>query len=343
MKGEWDNVQSLHIKTNSSASLPIWTCDLGSDEGGRWNGLVAGLSDGEESDDEVSGDEDDLGIDEEELKALQAEISGLQNVKGKKRAAEEDVEKPKKKSKATSADATEVTEKAKSTTKAGDSAAAAASVVSKKASSMSHDAITSPKQPKKRKRNDLQGSKLTSTGSTTQQSSKVTSAPVLEPGTPKPSTKKARASAVDFFEDDQTKSTRTPAPPPNTPSTGQTPIPGTSKTKKKAVPQTPVSGAIRKLATGAAGDESTENVSAKAHAAGVPPEGVAAGKKKSKKASLGAAAVPSEVAKISSLTTDELKEKKRNTPALEKKKEKLSKGKSVAKSAKEGVLGKKRV
>lgn len=30
----WGNIQSLHIKTSQSASLPIWTCDLTS--GDRW-------------------------------------------------------------------------------------------------------------------------------------------------------------------------------------------------------------------------------------------------------------------------------------------------------------------
>lgn len=41
IKGGWDNIQSLHIKTSTSVSLPIWTCDLGSEEGGRWDGLIA--------------------------------------------------------------------------------------------------------------------------------------------------------------------------------------------------------------------------------------------------------------------------------------------------------------
>jgi ribosome biogenesis protein UTP30 len=41
IKGGWDNVQSFHIKTNSSASLPIWTCSLGEGENGRWAGLGA--------------------------------------------------------------------------------------------------------------------------------------------------------------------------------------------------------------------------------------------------------------------------------------------------------------
>lgn len=37
------NVQNLHIKTNSSVSLPIWTCSLDGDEEGesRWAGLKA--------------------------------------------------------------------------------------------------------------------------------------------------------------------------------------------------------------------------------------------------------------------------------------------------------------
>ena len=36
----WDNVQSIHIKTSSSASLPIWSCRLDEEEGGRWDGLT---------------------------------------------------------------------------------------------------------------------------------------------------------------------------------------------------------------------------------------------------------------------------------------------------------------
>jgi ribosome biogenesis protein UTP30 len=33
----WDNIQSLHIKTNSSVSLPIWSCSLEDTEAGRWH------------------------------------------------------------------------------------------------------------------------------------------------------------------------------------------------------------------------------------------------------------------------------------------------------------------
>src|SRR5271154_4915428 len=41
IKGGWDNIQSFHIKTDSSASLPIWTCSLDDGENGRWTGLGA--------------------------------------------------------------------------------------------------------------------------------------------------------------------------------------------------------------------------------------------------------------------------------------------------------------
>lgn len=73
IKGGWDNVQSLNIKTGTSVSLPIWSCDLGQGEGGRWAGMV-GAS--EESD-------------EEESSAEEEEVEEIAPVKkeGKKRAA----------------------------------------------------------------------------------------------------------------------------------------------------------------------------------------------------------------------------------------------------------------
>jgi len=40
IRESWDNVQSIHIKTSSSASLPIWSCRLDEEEGGRWDGLT---------------------------------------------------------------------------------------------------------------------------------------------------------------------------------------------------------------------------------------------------------------------------------------------------------------
>ncbi|ELU38134.1 ribosomal l1p/L10e family domain-containing protein [Rhizoctonia solani AG-1 IA] len=57
IQGGWENVQSLHIKTSGSVSLPIWSCDLSE----RWDGLgpveeadaaASGESEGEEESEE---------------------------------------------------------------------------------------------------------------------------------------------------------------------------------------------------------------------------------------------------------------------------------------------------
>jgi len=60
IKDGWDNIQSLHIKTSTSVSLPIWSCELGSGEGRRWNGLIA------EEGEEKSSDSEDEEVEEEE-------------------------------------------------------------------------------------------------------------------------------------------------------------------------------------------------------------------------------------------------------------------------------------
>ncbi|KAG9085913.1 hypothetical protein FRC06_003370 [Ceratobasidium sp. 370] len=70
IKGGWDNVQSLNIKTSTSVSLPIWSCDLGSGEGGRWAGMVGASEESEEE----SGESEE----EEEVSVVK---------EGKKRAA----------------------------------------------------------------------------------------------------------------------------------------------------------------------------------------------------------------------------------------------------------------
>ncbi|KAF9479914.1 ribosomal protein L1 [Pholiota conissans] len=94
IKGNWGNIQSLNIKTNSSASLPIWTCALDDTEGGRWHGLQA--EDEEDDDVEMDGESEE---DEEEVKPKKGAAS-----KGKKRPSSSDEdepveEKPAKKSK----------------------------------------------------------------------------------------------------------------------------------------------------------------------------------------------------------------------------------------------------
>ena len=91
LKGGWENVQSLHLKTGDSVALPIWTCGLGLEgETTRWEGLVAGGESGED-------DEDELDIDEV------VKMKGTGKRKGTKRPSEEDVPegKPKKKVKGT--------------------------------------------------------------------------------------------------------------------------------------------------------------------------------------------------------------------------------------------------
>ncbi|KAG8696729.1 hypothetical protein FRC09_008298 [Ceratobasidium sp. 395] len=76
IKGGWDNVQSLYIKTSTSVSLPIWSCELGSGEGGRWAGMVGASEETEESD----GSEESSESEEEEEEAPVVK-------EGKKRAA----------------------------------------------------------------------------------------------------------------------------------------------------------------------------------------------------------------------------------------------------------------
>ena len=96
IKGGWDNIQNFTIKTNSSVSLPIWSCTLDGTEGGRWNGLQA--EDAEEEDEDGTSDSEE----DEEVKVVkEKQASG----KGRKRASNsdeemEDVSQPRKKSKA---------------------------------------------------------------------------------------------------------------------------------------------------------------------------------------------------------------------------------------------------
>ncbi|KAI9450220.1 ribosomal protein L1p/L10e family-domain-containing protein [Lactarius psammicola] len=52
VRGGWDNVQSLSIKSSKSTSLPIWTCKLGDDEGSRWHGFTLEAEEGEDSEDD---------------------------------------------------------------------------------------------------------------------------------------------------------------------------------------------------------------------------------------------------------------------------------------------------
>ena len=54
VRGGWDNVQSLNIKSTKSLSLPIWSCKLGAGEGARWHGLALEGDEESEEDDETA-------------------------------------------------------------------------------------------------------------------------------------------------------------------------------------------------------------------------------------------------------------------------------------------------
>ena len=105
----WGNIQSLMIKTSESASLPIWSCLLGSGEGGRWDGLVA-----EQVEMEVNEEEsNEPPKTSAKKKVVRPSLTGHSDIsegKRKKRAAEESKDEPKKKKKK-SVETDEVTSK----------------------------------------------------------------------------------------------------------------------------------------------------------------------------------------------------------------------------------------
>lgn len=124
IKGGWDNIQSLNIKTSTSVSLPIWSCPLGDAAGGRWDGM------GEQQWEEVTEEAAAVAPVEEKKVATTP-------AKGKKRAVEADaVEEAAaspagKKSKAVSSPSS--SKKAKALPTAPSPAPTAAAVAEKKA------------------------------------------------------------------------------------------------------------------------------------------------------------------------------------------------------------------
>ncbi|KAJ7081595.1 ribosomal protein L1p/L10e family-domain-containing protein [Mycena belliarum] len=313
IKGEWDNVQSLLLKTSQSAGLPIWSCDLGASDGGRWGGLVA------PADDETSSlDADD------EMEVAQEKAAR----KGKKRAVveEEAAEEPKKKAKGADGKAV--------SSKAGKPVSASASPSTKPAP----DASDAPAKSKKRKASvaadaapptpqsaPATGSKDTAARKnkpSTVDAAKVTAADG-EAATPK-GKKKSKSRGDDAAE--------TPAQPvvveqkkPKTPK-------GTPSGPPR-VPETEASPASKKKRSK---DAPPGNNSTAPPATAISSDGGEGKKVKGTKGKTGAAeAAPP------SVTKEELKQK-RVGKAGEKKKEKVAgaKGKS-GKSAKDGIIGKK--
>ena len=55
VRGSWDNVQSLSIKSTKSTSLPIWSCKLGTGDGARWHDSA--IEDESEDDDDEEEEE----------------------------------------------------------------------------------------------------------------------------------------------------------------------------------------------------------------------------------------------------------------------------------------------
>ncbi|KAH8114552.1 ribosomal protein L1 [Phellopilus nigrolimitatus] len=93
IEGGWDNIQSFHVKTNSSVSLPIWACNLGEGDGGRWEAKAA------VSEENWAGFGEEKKNAEESESEKEEELPQKENAKkkGKKRTAEEKNEQPSKK------------------------------------------------------------------------------------------------------------------------------------------------------------------------------------------------------------------------------------------------------
>jgi ribosome biogenesis protein UTP30 len=65
IKGGWENVQSIDIKTGSSAALPVWNSKL--DE--RWIGMPEPAADGESDEESDSESEEEKAVNEKAKKA----------------------------------------------------------------------------------------------------------------------------------------------------------------------------------------------------------------------------------------------------------------------------------
>jgi ribosome biogenesis protein UTP30 len=93
IKGGWDNIQSLNIKTGTSVSLPIWSCELGSGEGGRWAGMVGASEESEEGD---SSEEEVAVVPKEGKKRAAAAAPAAATASKKAKASPSDSAKPTK-------------------------------------------------------------------------------------------------------------------------------------------------------------------------------------------------------------------------------------------------------
>ncbi|KLO05843.1 ribosomal protein L1 [Schizopora paradoxa] len=98
IQGGWENVQSFNIKTNSSVSLPVWSCNLGSGEEARWSEVVE-EKDAKETEEGWTGFGGDDEEDDEEDDEVVQEEAKTAKAKGKRKAVEGDEVAPSKKAK----------------------------------------------------------------------------------------------------------------------------------------------------------------------------------------------------------------------------------------------------
>ncbi|PCH40426.1 ribosomal protein L1 [Wolfiporia cocos MD-104 SS10] len=355
VKGGWDNVQSLHIKTNSSASLPIWACKLGDSEGARWDGLTireaprdeAGLGSESEGEDEAAAEPEKKkkapakakakAAEQEKVEMEVTEPAASKKSKGKERAAENGAGKPQKKAKADPVPEAASKQPAdKKSSPAAIEAAAPADDAAKKSKKRKAEAPPSTstavpaKKSKKQAPSESGPSSDTATASSTLAPVKPATGAVFIPApqdvkstaaTSAP--KKTRASAVDFFED---------APSSSGPvESAAQPASDAPKKRKK--------GKVAEVA------QSTDATSTPAPTT-EPALSAEAITKKAKKGKAAAAdasarAKSAPAADATPVSKDELK-KKRAATGLEKKKGKALADTPAKKSAKQEVVGKKR-
>ncbi|RDB18954.1 putative ribosome biogenesis protein C8F11.04 [Hypsizygus marmoreus] len=306
IQGGWENIQALHIKTNSSVSLPIWTCNLDEGEGGRWNGLTAAALDEEGSDEDSDAERMEVEIEEKKT---------VTPTKGKKRAQEdEEVEKPKKKAKGAKGDA--VTEpvptKAKTFTKTS------ATTLPQETGKQTATKVDTPPRTKKQK---TLGSKALSAPSAAEPTDDI---PKTSPSSSKKQSRKS-TSTVDITE---TLLLVTPV------ATTSPAVEGKNQRKKKARLSAQASDSVR--ATKPTEESGPKKKEAKGDA---PPDTLdeAPVVKKEKRAKKGGDIATAETTSIP-LTKAELKQKRGTGPGEKKKGKIVSSG---SKSAKDGILGKK--
>ncbi|GLB38190.1 putative ribosomal protein L1p/L10e family protein [Lyophyllum shimeji] len=354
ISGGWENIQSLHIKTNSSVSLPIWACNLDEAEGGRWAGLtvntdeeVSDAASEEEEEGEDEAGEDEAGDEEEEAMVID-KGKDLRQGKGKKRTQEdEDIETPQKKAKGAKGQA--MTQPAALTAKTPASTSTSGS---SKSGPVKSPEMAAPQKSKTRKSLE---SEVSAAATPTVEHSVNAAEPSAALSAKKRS--KKPASTSDFFShkpDTQTPATDEPATKAaskkknateTVPKSVATSVPATtvvaetnaSKKKKARLSNGQASDPLPKQSIEESLPKQKKEKSAAQPAGPVVDKSLVKGVKTGKKSEKVVEA-PAEKADVTSLTKDELKQKRSAAPG-EKKKGKINS--TSGKSAKDRVLGKK--